>query len=182
MKTLRIKIARILAATISCLFLNATLCAATSRLESNSPFLPSGYGKLKSSPPTSAQQPVGSIARELEFRGIVQFDGVYHFSLYQKSENKGYWIPENTSENGIEVQNFNADSMQIWVTFNGRTEQLSLMAASENPIPVTSRSSPAQNIKAPPLPPNIQPQNNAKKDQPVRRTIPRRRVIIPPTK
>jgi hypothetical protein len=98
--------------------------------------------------------------------------------LFKKSENRGYWIPEDGYENGIEVSNFDVDSMQITVTANGRSEQLSLVAASEDPLPVVA-TSPASAVKAPILPPGVRLRNSANKNPPTRRTIPRRRVILP---
>lgn len=165
----------ILAISSCCLYLNSPVYATPSKLESSSPFLPPGYSSLKRALPKPAQRPNSPLAKELEFRGIVQLNGTYQFSLFKKSENRGYWIPEDGYENGIEVSNFDVDSMQITVTANGRSEQLSLVAASEDPLPVVATSA----AKAPILPPGVQLRNSANKNPPTRRTIPRRRVILP---
>lgn len=184
MNALRHQFSKSLLIIGSCLYLNSLLLAAPSKLESNSPFLPPGYSTLKPTLPKPVTQPNSPLARELEFRGVVQLNGTYHFSLFKKSENKGYWIPENGIEDGIEVSNFDADGMLITVTVNSRSEQLSLMTASENPLPVptTSPSAPITNIPAPPtalFPSGAQAQKNTP-NEPARRTIPRRRVILPP--
>ncbi len=164
----------------ACACLNS-LSVASSKLESNSPFLPPGYSRLKPTPQKPVQQSNSPLARDLEFRGVVQLKGAYQISLFKKSENRGYWIAENSSENGISVSNFDAASMSITVTADGRSEQVSLMAASANPLPVVA-TSPSATSASPPLPPNIQAPNNTRKSQPTRRTIPRRRVILPPKK
>lgn len=167
------------------LCLKCAICAAPSGLESNSPFLPPGYGTLKPALPKPIQNN-GALAKDLEFRGVVQLDGVYQFSFFKKSENRGYWVAEGQSENGISVDSFSADSMQVTVTSNGRTEKLDLMAASESPLPVVA-SAPFGPAARPPtlpagLPQNVQSPNRAQNNQPKRRTIPRRRVILPPKK
>ena len=162
-----------------CLCLQGALNAAPSKLESNSPFLPPGYGELKPVLPKTVQKANSPLAGELEFRGVVQLDGVYQFSLFKKSENQSYWISEGESENGITVNDFSADSMLITVTLNGRSEQLGLVTASENPLPVVANSPSVQSQLPPELPPNILSPANTRNDQPQRRTIPRRRVILP---
>lgn len=166
---------------VVCLSFSAALNAGDSKLESNSPFLPPGYSNKKPEPPKPVQKVNGPLARELEFRGVVQLNGVYEFSLFQKSENKGYWIPENGSENGIQVSNFNLDAMSITVTLNGRTEQLTLMTATDSPLPVAT-STTAKPPKRPNQPniPGLNT-NNTKKPS-TSRVIPRRRVILPKKK
>jgi hypothetical protein len=148
-------------------------------LETSNPFLPPGYGAAKPEPPAPVVQANGPISREVEFRGIVQLDGSYQFSLFNKSENKGYWLFENQSEGGISVRGYEADSKTITVNMNGRSERLTLMSASEAPLPVVSSvSSPTQaGANQPVLPPGLENANN--NDQDRRRVIPRRRVILP---
>ena len=112
-----------------CLASNAALHAASSKLESNSPFLPAGHNTMKVAP---KPPPVvnGPLSRELEFRGIVQMNGVYEFSLFNKKLNRGYWIAENGAESGISVRNFDLDAMRISVTLNGRSHQSQLLRAT----------------------------------------------------
>ena len=165
--------------------LNGILHAGPSRLESNSPFLPPGYSTVQAPPPKPVQRPINPVVGELEFRGVVQFDGIYHFSLFKKSENRGYWISEDDDESEIKVSNFDIDNMIVTIIYNGRSEKLSLVAASENPLPVVANSPPKPPLQgqAPPMPtpPGFQsPENKPKNNLPRRRTIPRRRLIIPP--
>ena len=111
---------------LACLTLVASLSATNSKLESNNPFLPVGHIIPPPLPPVVN----GPLSRELEFRGIVQMNGVYEFSLFNKKLNRGYWIAENSAESGISVRNFDLADMRITVTKNGRSEQLTLLTAS----------------------------------------------------
>jgi hypothetical protein len=166
---------------LACLTFSAALFAGDSKLESNSPFLPQGYSNKKPEPPKPVQKVNGPLSREIEFKGVVQLNGVYEFSLFHKSENRGYWIPENGDENGISVRDFDLDAMQITVTLNGRTEQLTLMTATDSPLPVAT-STTAKPPKRPNQPniPGLNT-NNTKKPS-TSRVIPRRRVILPKKK
>ena len=160
-----------------CLASNAALHAASSKLESNSPFLPAGHNKEPNGP---KPPPVvnGPLSREIEFRGIVQMNGVYQFSLFNKKENRGYWIAENGAESGISVRNFDLDAMRISVTLNGRTEQLTLMTATDSPLPVaiSTTAKPTKQARQPNIP-GLTPSTTKKKS--ASRVIPRRRVILP---
>ncbi len=170
-----------------CLCVSSYLHATSSQLESNSPFLPPGYSETKFIPPRPPQQSSSPLANQLEFRGIVQLNGIYHFSLFKKSENKSYWISENGSEGGIGISDFDVDSMTIAVTVDGRSEQLTLMTASEDPMPVVAQSPqlptpqlPTPVVNPPNLPAEIQQLRNTTNEATTRRrTIPRRRVIVP---
>lgn len=156
--------------------------AAESTLETNSPFLPPGYNTPKPPPPKPAPKTNGPLARELEFRGVFQMNGVYEFSLFHKKENRHYWIPENGSEGGVSVRNFNLDAMSINVTLNGRTEQLSLMAATDSPLPIPTSvtAKPGQPPKPPNLPLGLNRPNTT--NTTTNRPVPRRRVILPKKK
>lgn len=155
----------------------ATLCSAASNLESNSPFLPPDYNTAKPAPPKAVPQANRPLAKELEFRGVVQMGGSYQFSLFSKKDNRGYWIPENGSENGIRVSNFELDSMQLTVTLNGRTERISLMNATDSPLPVAR--TPPTSAKQPKQPKIPGLNTSSKKPSSSSRVIPRRRVILP---
>jgi len=173
----------ILRLLLICLCLQFTLHAAPSKLESSSPFLPPGYSDVKPTRPTPVRQNNTPINRDIEFRGVVQINGIYQISLFKKSENRGYWISEDSSEHGIRVDEFNMDSMSVTVVMDGRSEQLSLMESSGNPLPVASSNPKNSNnnaIQTPniPFPSNVQTPSNTNTQ--TRRTIPRRRVIVPP--
>ncbi len=158
-----------------CLFVHSGMNASSSQLESNSPFLPTGYNTNKSEAPTPPPRVNGPLSREIEFRGIVQMNGIYEFSLFNKKLNRGYWIAENGLESGISVRNFDLNSMRITVTQNGRTEQLTLMSATDSPLPVATSTvaKPTKLLNAPPI-------SDATMKKPTSsRVIPRRRVILP---
>ncbi|PXA04522.1 hypothetical protein DDZ13_04925 [Coraliomargarita sinensis] len=148
-------------------------------LSEKSPFLPPGYGTEKPEEAEPVVQPQGPISRELEFRGIVQIDGVYQFSLYNKKDQKGYWLKANEREDGISVSNYEADSSTIVVLMNGRSERLTLMTANEKPMPVAQTTPQAQTTR------NLPPELNVKKssnNSSSRKVVPRRRVILPKKK
>ena len=161
---------------LACLTLGISLAAASSKLESNSPFLPAGYNKPVE-PPKPPPVVNGPLSRELEFRGIVQMNGIYEFSLFNKKLNRGYWIAENGSESGISVRNFDLSGMRITVTQNGRSEQLTLMTATDSPLPVAI----SMPTKPAALPPGLNiPGLKTNSPKPsASRVIPRRRVILP---
>ena len=152
-------------------------------LESNNPFLPPGHGEKK-----VAQKPVvqsnGPISREIEFRGLVKMNNQYQFSLFNKREQKSYWLKENdAAAQGISVRNYDSSSQSLTVSISGRTERITLVAANSSPLPVVASVSPLVNtngnVKQPGLPPvmqNISKPNNNSDDK---RAVPRRRVILP---
>ena len=157
---------------LACLTLVASLSAANSKLESNNPFLPFGH---KTTEVTDEPRPVvnGPLSRELEFRGIVQMNGVYEFSLFNKKLNRGYWIAENGTESGISVRNFDLAGMRITVTQNGRPEQLTLMTATDSPLPVAFSMTHSDPIIIRTLIPMSETKSSGN------RFPPRRRVIMP---
>lgn len=161
------------------LTLGTSLSTAESKLESNSPFLPPGYSNKKPEPPKPVTQVNGPLSREIEFRGIVQMNGIYEFSLFNKKENRGYWVTENeTAPHGIKVSDFDLDDMRITVTMNGRAEQLTLMTATDSPLPVAISTAKKPTNK--PQEPNIPGLNTSNTKKPTSsRVIPRRRVILP---
>jgi len=170
-----------LSATIKILLVVASygilqLTLNASNLETDSPFLPSGYSKKKPAPVRPTPATNGPLSRELEFRGVVQMNDTYEFSLFNKKENRGYWIPENGNVSGVSVRNFKLDSMTITVSLNGRTEQLTLMSATDSPLPVATSTvtKPAK----PPIIPALNT-NTTQKKTTSSRVIPRRRVILP---
>jgi len=146
-----------------------------SQLSEKSPFLPPGYGKEEPKKPEPVVQPQGPVSNVIEFRGIVEMGGVYQFSIYNKKEQKGYWLKENAKEDGVSINSFDATASTIVVVMNGRSERLTLMAATENPMPVAQAIPAATNKN--PLPPQLQNQGSGNSNN--RRVVPRRRVILP---
>ena len=152
-------------------------------LESSNPFLPPGYSDKKEAPKPVVQSN-GPISREIEFRGLAEMDGQYQFSLFNKRDQKSYWLKENeAAAQGISVRNYDSVSRSLTVIMSGRTERLTLMTASSSPIPVvTSVSQPVTtngNAKQPALPPMLQNITKANNNNSTRKAVPRRRVILP---
>ena len=161
--------------------LSSVQSVAADTLESSNPFLPPGYGKEKVVAPPPVVQSNGPISREVEFRGIMNYGGAYQFSVFNKSENKSYWLYENQSEGGITVRGYDANSRTITVNMNGRSERLTLMSATDAPLPVVSSVSQPGKASAnnPVLPPGLENTNDNNDNNDRRRVIPRRRVILP---
>ena len=152
-------------------------------LESSNPFLPPGYSEKKEAPKPVVQSN-GPISREIEFRGLAEMDGQYQFSLFNKRDQKSYWLKENeAAAQGISVRNYDSVSRSLTVIMSGRTERLTLMTASSSPIPVvTSVSQPVTtngNAKQPALPTILQNITKANNNNSTRKAVPRRRVILP---
>ncbi len=172
-----------LAKSLCLLTLTLAQSASAETLESKNPFLPPDYGVKQEEAPAPVVQTNGPISREVEFRGLIKLNGAYQFSIFNKSEQKSYWLAENeAAQHGISVRGYDAASRTVTVNMNGRSERLTLMTASDAPLPVaTSTTQPANtNAKAPQLPPELQNtinNNNSKNNR--RRTPPRRRVILP---
>ena len=164
------------------LLTGASVLSAES-LQSSNPFLPPGYGEKKEAPKPVVQSN-GPISREIEFRGLVKMKGQYQFSLFNKRDQKSYWLKENeAAAQGISVRNYDSGSQSLTVSLSGRTERITLITANSSPLPVVASVSPPintiGNTNKPELPPvlqNITKPNNNNDDK---RAVPRRRVILP---
>ena len=156
-----------------------TLPLTASTLETKSPFLPPGHNKPKAQAPVPVRTN-GPIARQIEFRGVVQMNETYRLSLFDKSEQKGYWIKVGENKGGINVTAFDPKSMAITLNQNGRSERLNLLESTDAPMPVKISSAPALNSAiVPNLPPGVQKNTGVNNTSKNKRTIPRRRVILP---
>lgn len=154
------------------------LCAA-STLEKRNPYLPQDHNKkeVKAPPPV---QKSGPLAREIEFRGVAQLNDVYQFSIFDKTEQKSHWIKMGSTKEGIKITKFDADSMSVTLNKSGRTEKLSLMEATDKPMPVAVSAPPSTKkptnaqLKRPVGLPGAKPTNTNNKNKVVRR-----RVVLP---
>ena len=152
-------------------------------LENSNPFLPPGYGEKKEAPKPVVQSN-GPISREIEFRGLVKMKGQYQFSLFNKRDQKSYWLKENeAAAQGISVRNYDSGSQSLTVSMSGRTERVTLISASSSPLPVVASVSPPVNTNGNANKPAFIPasQNITKEhnDNNIKRAVPRRRVILP---
>ena len=144
-------------------------------LKNNNPFLPKDHEKKINSVPTPKPLPQGTINKLVEFRGFYTLGNTTQFSLYNKRENKAYWISLNQSEGGISVSNFDERSKSVTISMNGRTERLTLMSATSTPLPVISSYNQADNQTKSPT-----AGGSVSQKQPTNRNIiPRRRVVLP---
>ncbi len=156
---------------------------AAKDLKTDSPFLPPGYNTPTAAPAPPPPQVNGPLAKQLEFKGLINLGGTYRFSIFNKQTQRSYWLTQGESQEGISINNFNADSQSVVVSMNGRSEQLSLMSASDAPLPVKT-SMPTQPSKATAskqpniLPPGLPTNNNNSSSK----VPPRRRVILPKKK
>lgn len=86
-------------------------------LTGNSPF-----GQSAAATPAAAPD-------DLEFRGVVQEEGVYFINLYNPATKTSQWIPVNGRAPGLEVQSYDAHTDKIQITQAGRPLTLSLKQA-----------------------------------------------------
>lgn len=164
----------ILLFSVLCLYFEQEIVAGT--LVNKNPFLPTDYEKNKITVGRQEPQPSGTISKLVEFRGFITLGKVTQFSLYNKRENKSYWISENQSEGGISISDYDERSKAVTVRMNGRTERLTLMSVTNTPLPVVaSYNQPAAQQVILPSAQN----NKSVQQEDNRRVIPRRRVILP---
>lgn len=170
--------------SILCITGMALVCTAhaSQDLKENSPFLPPGYNTTEAAPPPPPQVN-GPIAKQLEFKGLINLAGTYRFSIFNKQNQRSYWLTQGQDQDGIGISSFNADTQSVVVSMNGRTEQLSLMSASDSPLPVktsmpVSKPGKSTTTKQPNILPPGLPTNNGNS----RRQVPQRRRVILPKK
>ncbi|MGC6606694.1 MAG: hypothetical protein ACON5O_08050 [Lentimonas sp.] len=155
---------------------------ASSSLGSNSPFYPPGYNPNPKKPVAPPVQNRGPFARQLEFRGVAELDGAYRISIFNKADQKGYWIKVGEKKEGIHVTTFDLGSMTVTLNQNGRSERLSMMESTDSPLPVVASAPAPANIPSKPSTGNknqpvFKPNTNSQKK--TSSTVPRRRVILP---
>ncbi|MGJ8639043.1 MAG: hypothetical protein ACSHYA_06580 [Opitutaceae bacterium] len=152
--------------------------SAASTLEEKSPFLPAGHNSKKAVPKPPPVKTKGPLAREIEFRGSVEINGAYQVSLFNKAEQKSYWIKVGEEKEGIKVTAFDPESMAVTLNQNGRSDRLSLKESTDSPMPVAVSAPPAPSRAQPKLPQALQNATNTNNSS-KKKTIPRRRVILP---
>jgi hypothetical protein len=89
---------------------------------------------VRSAPPPPAPIPINP---NVEFRGVFQYQGEWHFSLFNKGTNKGGWLKKGESFDGgkIEIEDFNPET-EIIKLRGGMT--LSLLKSKNQTLPVPS--------------------------------------------
>lgn len=155
--------------------------AGESNLITNSPFLPPGYGQKAPEPePEPEIIAQGPLSRELEFRGIFEMNGVTKFSVFDKSEQKGQWIPLNGGDSKYTIVRYNEPKRSITVKSAGRLEEIFLHAADDKPMPVVGAASTTTNQRPNSRTNNTTNQQNGIANPRTNRTgttVPRRRII-----
>ncbi|HUG10891.1 MAG TPA: hypothetical protein VMM36_07750 [Opitutaceae bacterium] len=118
--------------------------AGTESLVSNSPFLPQ-----------SAVTPAASngVLDNFELRGVASFGGVATFSIYDTTNNRGYWIPLSGTEAGVRVASYDAATEAVVVEGSGGSRRLFLKEAQIQtmmpPAPVNVATVPPQGSPLP---------------------------------
>ena len=123
---------------------------------------------VKPAPPPPSPTPINS---NLELRGFFKYAGAWHFAIFDKVKNKGFWLKKGESfDNGkVQIESFNPETSVVKMK-GGQT--LTLKASEHKVMPVPS----AQPVKkTSPTPPKKSPVR-----LPTSSNLPR--VKIPPRK
>lgn len=152
----------------------ASVAAAEQRqsLLSNSPFLPPGHNQPQARP-TAPTPPPGpnTVTRDLELRGIYEFDGEINLSIFNRRTQVSKFITLDKRDKEVFATQFNPEERSARITFEGSTATLSLKTPSESPIAGTGQEGGG--------PTNIQRPQPPGGDGQQRPSVPRRRVILP---
>lgn len=94
-----------------------TTAAAGNSLSSRSPFLPSGF-----QPPgeTTAPSPRATAPGSLEFRGFYRIADRYYFLVSPRNQ-VGRWLAQGETEEGVTINQFDAESTRVLVNYNGQS-------------------------------------------------------------
>ena len=89
---------------------------------------------VKPAPPPPSPKPINS---NLELRGFFKFEGAWHFALFDKVKNKGYWLKKGESfdDGKVQIESFNPETEVVKMK-GGQT--LSLKASQHKIMPVPS--------------------------------------------
>lgn len=94
-------------------------------LTGNSPF-----GQSAATAPAAA-------ADQLEFRGVVQEEGVYYVNLFNPTTKTSQWVPVQGRAPGLEVGSYDASTDKLQITQAGRPLTLTLKQARVNLVQPT---------------------------------------------
>jgi hypothetical protein len=154
--------------------------AATDSLVARSPFLPPGWGEKPETPTPVVAAPPTIISRQLEFKGLIELDGVTRFSVFDKKSNEGHWLELNESAGDFQIVRFDSARQSILISSGGRTEELALASPDESPMQISGSVTPSvkKNTSTPgaPVTQASSPGGASGKAGPI---IPRRRLIRP---
>lgn len=125
-----------MAAVAAGLVLTSAPAADWQSLTGNSPF-----GPAASASPTTAPD-------ELEFRGVVQEEGVYFVNLYSPATQTSQWLPVQGKAPGLEVGAYDARTDKVSVTHAGRPLTLALKQARVSLVQPAPAQAPENNAEA----------------------------------
>ncbi|MDI1249405.1 MAG: hypothetical protein PSV13_11125 [Lacunisphaera sp.] len=77
----------------------------------------------------AAPVPAGEAAGDLEFRGVVEEEGVWLVNLYNPVTKTAQWLPVSARAEDIEVKSYDAGAGKLEITQAGRPLSLSLKLA-----------------------------------------------------
>ena len=84
---------------------------------------------LNNTPFGQAPATTAAATGELEFRGVVQEEGIYLINLYNPATKSAQWIPVSGKVAGLEVKSYDASSDKVQITQAGRPLTLPLKQA-----------------------------------------------------
>ncbi len=165
-------------ALVGCCFLVAVSVSANEAhpLVQNSPFLPPDHNRAQDRAPAPTPPPGANVvSRDLELRGIYEFDGVVNFSVFNKRTENSFLVTLDERGGEVFATQFNPEDRSARMTFQGSTAVLSLKKPSDTPIPVAGRTASSASGRSE----NAQRQGSAEGERRERPAVPRRRVILP---
>ncbi|MDI1335448.1 MAG: hypothetical protein PSU94_04615 [Lacunisphaera sp.] len=88
------------------------------------------WQSLLGNSPFGATGPATTAATgDLEFRGVVQEEGVYLVNLYNPATKTSQWVPVSGKVPGLEVKSYDADADKVSITQAGRALTLPMKQA-----------------------------------------------------
>lgn len=147
--------------------------AGVESLVSNSPFLPQS---------AVVQASNSGVLDRFELRGVASFGGTLTFSVYDTTNNRGYWIPLNGTEGGVRVASYDPATEAVVVEGEGGTRRLFLKEAQIQtmmpPAPVPAQATTVQGTPLPVSPGGITTeQEMAERRQRIIEELRRRRAL-----
>lgn len=109
---------------------------AGNSLIDNSPFIPPGFNPPSNQPSQAARKAGGIRPGNLEFRGVYQLRGTYHFHIYNRSEKEGAWLALKDESQPYNILEFNEQENSVLVLVDGQEEKLVLKTPDNRPISV----------------------------------------------
>lgn len=94
---------------------------------------------------TPAEAPATTTPNDLEFRGVVQEEGVYFVNLYNPATKTAQWIEVNGKVPGLEVQSYDATADKVQITQAGRSLTLPMKQARVALVAAVAPPPPADN-------------------------------------